>query len=203
MKKVILFIIAISFYPFGCEAQTNPTPDACDTVFIDSPEWDAERETFNQMITRLTQENEDLAGEVQNLNSDVLALQGRVSIRDAEISTLKTSINNKDQTISELELALSEKADTIYLDKIVEIIKPDDIDEVIVSHCDSTKLTTWFHHGGVAGYPHDISFATSEYGFVRVTFNDSLTNEIKVQPQYTLKRIRNYENAKTYYEFIK
>lgn len=145
MKKLLLIILAISFYPFGCEAQE------CEPIYIENPEWEA---------TTLAYE----------------------------------------KTITELNLALSKKADTIYTD--VEIMPKDLIDQITVSHCDSTKFTTWFHHGGISGYPHDISFNTKEYGFVRVHFKDSLTNEIKVQAQYKLKRTKNYVNAKTKYEFI-
>ena len=219
MRKAILIILAISFYPFGCEGQnTNPTPGACDTVFIESPEWESERETFNQMIIRLTDQNkalrENVASldvQVTSLKNDVTSLNNTVKARDASIVTLTATIANKDTNISDLERLLVEckslppdtVTDTVYVDVIVEVIPPSITDEVLVSHCDSTKFTTWFHYGGVSGYPHDISFATKEFGMVRVTFNDSLTNEIKVQPQYTLKRTKDFENARTLYEFVK
>ena len=193
MKKAFIILAALTFfYPFGCEAQQ------CDTVYIESPAWDKERNQFIATIQRLTAENISLREDVDALSKQIDDLRANENTLNNTIALQASEINSLNGQIAILEAKLSEKADTI----IKEVVPAPMVDEVVVTHCDSTKFTTWFHHGGISGYPHDISFATSEYGFVRVTFKDSLTDEIKVKQSYRLKRTRNYAEARTYYEFI-
>ena len=124
---------------------------------------------------------------------------------------------NLEVTELKKELATAE-GETIYIERDsitvngidykvtdIELIRPiQAIDTITVTHCGLTNETVWYHHGGVdLPYPKDITFATAEHGMTRVKFNTQLTDTIKVQASYQLKRIRDYEKAWTFYEFIK
>jgi len=155
---------------------------------------------------------------ISGLQTEVLGLNTTVAEKDAEISSISATLDKTKADLADC-IAKPVGTDTIYVDKPldyitvagvqykvsdIQLIRPfKDIDTVVVTHCDSTKYTKWIHHGGISGYPHYISFSTKEYALVKVLFTDSLTNEIKVQPEYTLKRIKDYEKAETYFEFIK
>jgi hypothetical protein len=190
----------------------------------------AVRQNVKDQAVEITQLKKDLTAELDKNDALIAQLQsanGQLETVKNDLANLQIISNTQGELITTLEKDLAEcKAkppttvtDTVYIDKPldyitvggkeykvadIELIRPfQEIDTIIVSHCDSTKLTRWYHHGGIAGYPHDISFNTKELGFVRTTFKDSLTNEIKVQPTYTLKRIKDYTKAETFYEFIK
>lgn len=231
-KLIIITIIISGFflYPFSCTGQISVPPgggdDGCDTVFVDDPALEAEREGYKNQIEGLNVEVnvqrslkeqalaslEDYKTSVANLEKDVLNLNTQILNLNEVIGDMTNTIVLKDAEIANLEERLQNSSNepeviTVggvqYVVADIELILPrQEVDTIIVSHCDSTKLTTWFHHGGVAGYPHDISFNTKEKGFVRVHFKDSLTNEIKVQPEYKLQRIKDYSTAETYYIFI-
>lgn len=234
LLSITILITIAMLYPFSCTPQVGVPVggDGCDTIFIEDPGLNEQIENFQQMIERLTVENQTLMDENAGLKTEVTGLESTVAIqvqtiseRDSEILNQKKVIATNEDDIATLEAKVTELenrppetvTDTIYkeLDYItvagteykvsdIELIRPyKAIDTVTVTHCaDSTKNTTWFHHGGVSGYPHDITFATKEYGMTRITFKDSLTNEIKVQKSYRLKRTRDYTEAKTLYEFI-
>ena len=216
-NKLLVIMILISgafLYPFSCEGQTNLP---CDPVYVEDPIQEAK-------IVKL---QKDLSAELDKNDALVLqmtTLSGELEVVKADLSNLQIIANTQGELITVLEKDLADcqakppatVTDTIYKEadyitvagkqyKVsdIELIKPfKEIDTVVVSHCDSTKYTKWFHHGGISGYPHYISFSTKEYSMVKVLFTDSLTNEIKVQQQYTLKRIKDYSKAETVYEFI-
>jgi hypothetical protein len=200
MKKIIgvLFIIAV-LYPFSCTPQSGIQigGDGCDTVFIESPEIDKQFSDLNDMINQLTEQNMTLTENNESLMSTLV-------LKNAEIATLTTQRDDLALLLQQCQDTPPDVVrDTVYVDKIIEVIPEPLIDTVTVTHCaDSTKNTTWFHHGGISGYPHDITFSTKEYGMTRITFKDSLTNEIKVQKSYKLKRTKDFENARTTFEFI-
>jgi hypothetical protein len=194
MKKVfgILAVMAV-LWPFSCTPQSegiNVGGDGCDTVYIEGPEIGE----FQRELARLREEN-------RLFQNDLKEAETFIEEKDAIIADLTvTNATLNDQ----LQQCLNKPADTVYIDKIVEVMPKPIIDTVVVTHCaDSTKNTTWFHHGGIdTPYPKDISFATKEFAFTRVTFNTPLTDSIKVQPSYKLRRTRDFENARTTFEFI-
>ena len=201
MKKILLIILAISFYPFGCEAQIG-----CQDLEIESEKWNIEKNAFTKEIEVLHEANAGLDALVDKVNAQITTLK-------SDKTKLGTTIASKDVEIKSLEDQLASSGGepeyiTVngvqYKVSDIQLIKPFQvIDTVTVTHCGATKDTDWFHHGGVdLPYPKDITFATAEYGMTRVKFNVKLTDAIKVQTSYKLKRIRDYEKAQTFYEFI-
>ena len=201
MKKILLIILAISFYPFGCEAQIG-----CQDLEIESEKWNIEKNAFTKEIEVLHEANAGLDALVDKVNAQITTLK-------SDKAKLETTIASKDVEIKSLEDQLASSGGepeyiTVngvqYKVSDIQLIKPFQvIDTVTVTHCGATKDTDWFHHGGVdLPYPKDITFATAEYGMTRVKFNVKLTDAIKVQTSYKLKRIRDYEKAQTFYEFI-
>ena len=177
-------------------------------------------------ISTLTSANSALSDQVEKQADTITDLRTKNGNQAEQISNLldmndalvarnqaqKDTIETQKQIIADLEDRPGGSCDSItvggirYAVKDIQMIRPEkEIDTIMITHCaDSTKNTTWFHHGGVdLPYPKDISMASKELGFVRIHFKDSLTNEIKVQKSYLLKRIRNYKEAHTSYEFVK
>lgn len=228
MKKVLLIILAISFYPFGCEAQVG-----CQDLEIESEKWNTERNAyidqvdgFTKEVNRLKQVEADLTDANSGLSNQIDVKDAQIGSQANQITSLNGVVNERDVTISTLNLEVTKLKDdlataegeTIYIERDsitvngvdykvtdIELIRPlQEIDTVTVTHCGATVDTDWYHHGGIdLPYPKDITFATAEYGMTRVKFNTKLTDTIKVQASYQLKRIRDYEKAWTFYEFIK
>jgi hypothetical protein len=187
IKKIggIAIIMLVFLWPFSCTPQSpiKIGGDGCDTVYIESPEIDKQFQELTDMIEQLTDQN-------ALCNESLSSAMSTITTLTAELE----ACNNRPPEIVR---------DTVYVDKIVEVVPEPQIDTVTVTHCsEETKNTTWFHHGSIAGYPHDISFATKELSIIRVHFKDSLTNEFKVQDSYKLKRTKDFEKARTLYEFI-
>ena len=179
---------------------------------------DAEIATLNQKLTNrdntiAEKENVILSLNTANnkLSDDLKATQDNLNTLQADHDALHQTSQEQFAQIQKLEVDLQACLDnpevirdTIYQDKIVEVIPPPAIDTLLITHCaDSTKNTTWYHWGGLTPYPHVVSMASKELGMVDIIFKDSLTDEIKAQKSYQLKRTKDYENAKTTYEFIK
>ena len=212
MKTVcgILLVMAV-LWPFSCTPQSGITVGSgdCDTVYIESPEIEAMNngmKACKEMVEKLTAENMELTDQNESITANLASAMTTIKSQQATIKNQETVISDltADNTRLEglLQECLDKPADTVEL--IVEVMPKPVIDTVIVTHCaDSTKNTTWFHHGGIdTPYPKDISFATKEFAFTRVTFNTPLTDSIKVQKSYKLKRKKDFENARTTFEFI-
>lgn len=99
-SKALLIVIAIGFYPFGCEAQTGgiPTPDSCDTVFIEDPQRDLMEQELRDLL--------DLA------KSDIIGLEKTVEERDLIISTQANQISSQGTQIENLLSQVSEIQET-------------------------------------------------------------------------------------------
>lgn len=228
VTRILVLILLINLYPFGCEAQQRPD------CTLESEQWEAEKKDFNLTITRLTGENQDKANEIAGLKIVEGNLNNQIDALEADNNSLTISVDNLEGTIvnlnndivalqadntllntqleecnnREVEVVESEYitvAGVEYKVSDIELIRPKTaVDTVTVTHCGATKETIWFHHGGLdIPYPKDITFATEEFGMTRVHFKDSLTDEIKVQTSYQLKRIKDYVNARTTFEFVK
>ena len=206
MKKDVIFILLIItglfFYPFGCTGQVNGNlpSDGCDTIYIEDPAWDAQVKTFEQTIKDLTEQNAILTDEGKNLNANIVLLQNSITTKDSEIKSLRSDI-------LALEAELESIPDTVYLDKIVEVIKEvmpsPTVDTVYVSHSNDIKTNRkFFHHGSFdTPYPKNITFETKEFCMITVEFPDSL-GTFRLLDKFKLKRIMDHENARTMYEFI-
>ena len=145
-----------------------------------------EQKEFITQIGTLTETNNALRAENDQLREDLANSEGRVDTITVESEFI--TIQGQKYRVADIEM-----------------IKPKiAIDTILVTHCaDSTKNTVWYHHGGVeAPYPKDITFATKELAMTRILFKSPLTDSIKASEAYRLKRIRDHENAKTTYEYI-
>lgn len=206
MKKLILIILAISFYPFGCEGQVNgtlPGSDGCDTVYVEDPAWDSQVKTFEQMIKDLTDDNAILRANNENLTAQVATLDAAVVVATASIKSRDDEIKSLKSDITSLEEQLASKADTIYKDVIVEVMPSPTVDTVFVTHSNDDKTNRkYFHHGSFeAPFPKDITFETKEFCMITVEFPDSL-GTFRTLDKFKVKRIMDHENARTIYEFI-
>lgn len=212
MKKVILIVLAISFYPFGCDAQINgtlPGNDGCDTIYVDDPVKDAEILTFQQMIADLTAQNEQLTANNTTLTATIVTKDNIIASRNAEINTLSQNLTNvtadRDAIAAQLQECIDKPADTVYVDKIVEVeVMPGPtVDTIFVTHSnDDVNNRKFFHHGSLeTPFPKDITFETKEHCMITVEFPIDL-NLVRTQAQFKVRRIKDHENARTMYTFI-
>lgn len=114
MRKLILIILAVSFYPFGCEGQINGNlPTDCDTVYVDDPE-------ATETISLLTADVERLNGivvtkdsEIQGLTEVVTSLESTVADKNATIDAKNTELAASAATITALNASIADKDNTI------------------------------------------------------------------------------------------
>lgn len=201
MRKAFILILLINLYPFGCDGQTKPD---CDTIYIDHPGWEAERESFQQMIDRLTIEN--IA-----LREDIVALGEQITQLQSEKVVLIATIAEKNDQIAVLEndLAecLSKPGDTVFIPTpadTVEVLPPPQVNTVYYNtrwdhYQDSTKY--WLYAGGKGSLPHNVYIEFKENCLTLVQMQDSLSTFRKqFQTKFRLEQTINYEYAETTYK---
>ena len=148
---------------------------------------------------------------IQGLNED-LAIQNDLNAAKDVI------IERRDVTINEMQVLLDAKptTETVYVEKDsitvggkdykvseIDVILPtQSIDTIFLNTCyaqtDTNKV--WYHGGDIDAYPHIIYFPTKELSMIGVQFNEKLTDDMKkYQTKFTVKRIRNHEDATTKY----
>lgn len=223
LRTILIITFLATLYPFGCEAQINCDP-------LESERYEAQIQAFEITVADLTEQNEALTAQGVSLQSEINGLKiiesnllrdkSQLTEQNAGLESTVNGLQTQNKDLSELLAecrSSTPERDTIvvqseyitvggveYKVSDIELIRPKlGIDTVTVTHCGATKETDWWHHGGISEpYPKDITFATTEFGMTRVHFKDSVTNEIKVQASYKLKRMKDYVNARTTYEFV-
>lgn len=209
MKKLIIIILAISIYPFGCEGQVNGTlpGDGCDTIYIDDPVKDAEIASFQQVIADLNALNDQLTTDNTSLTASIVAKDNIIASKNAEITALNQNITNitadRDAIAAQLQECLDKPADTVYVDKEVEVMPSPTVDTIFVTHSnDDVNNRRFFIHGSMeAPFPKDITFETKEHCMITVEFPVDV-DSVRTQTQFKVRRVQDHENARTMYTLI-
>lgn len=209
MKKLIIIVLAISIYPFGCEGQVNGTlpGDGCDTIYIDDPVKDAEIASFQQVIADLNALNDQLTTDNTSLTASIVAKDNIIASKNAEITALNQNITNitadRDAIAAQLQECLDKPADTVYVDKEVEVMPSPTVDTIFVTHSnDDVNNRRFFIHGPMeAPFPKDITFETKEHCMITVEFPVDV-DSVRTQAQFKVRRVQDHENARTIYTLI-
>lgn len=224
--KILMVVGLINLYPFGCEGQTIIDPDCNDIV---SEQWEAERKQwasdeadFISTIEGLTQENrkltDDLTGlqlvitnkdtQIEELQTANGSLSAHIDVLEGEKSQLQILLDECKATVQDTVVVESEYITvngTEYKVSDIELIRPiQTVDTIRIAFCqDTTGLRDFWHEGPIDQYPHFINIATKTLGMKKVYFETPLDSTIKVADEWEVLRIRNYELARTQYNFIR